>query len=69
MALSVSETCFVLGISRSTVYRMFQQGRLRGVHIGRRVLVPVAEIERLIESSGGQAPTWIATEQADVSIL
>lgn len=52
LTLSVRETCAALGVSRSTVYRLLKDERLRSVHIGRRVLIPVSEIRRLIGPNG-----------------
>ncbi|MGF1668196.1 MAG: helix-turn-helix domain-containing protein [Acidimicrobiia bacterium] len=56
VALSVTETCCALGVSRSTVYRLINDGRLRPVHLGRRVLIPLSELDRLM-SSGKPDPT------------
>lgn len=41
------------GIAHSTAYEMIGEGRLRVVHIGRRVFVPRAEIARIV--AGGEA--------------
>jgi excisionase family DNA binding protein len=35
------------GISRSTLYRLIQAGHIRPVKIGRRLMIPASEIERL----------------------
>ena len=37
-------------LKRSSVYQLIQQGRIRTVHIGRRVFVPSSEIDRYIAS-------------------
>jgi excisionase family DNA binding protein len=49
VAYSVAETCEMLGISRSTVYRLIARRQLRRVHLGRRALIPATEIIRLME--------------------
>lgn len=36
-----------IGVSERTIIRMIADGRLRSIRIGRRVLVPLSEIERL----------------------
>ena len=38
----------ILGLSRSTFYRLEAANRIRFVRIGRRTLVPATEIERLL---------------------
>jgi len=38
------------GISRDLLYRLENRGELRMVRVGRRVMVPATEIERLIEA-------------------
>ena len=39
----------VLGISRSSFYRLEGAGKIRLVRIGRRTLIPADEIERLVK--------------------
>lgn len=54
-AVNISETAKLLGISRDLVYQLIHEGRLRAVSVGkRRRLVPLSEIERLLED-GNQA--------------
>jgi excisionase family DNA binding protein len=47
-ALSVQETARAVGVSRATVYRLIEQGRLVTLKIGARRLVPVAAIDALL---------------------
>lgn len=44
--ISVRQAHQRLGISRSTFYELVGQGRIPVAHLGRRVLVPVAEVDR-----------------------
>ncbi len=46
--LTVSETAEMLRCSESLIYAQLKDGRLRGVKVGRRRLIPSAEIEKLI---------------------
>lgn len=46
-ARSVKEACETLGISRSTLYRLAAERRIRFIHIGSRTLVPEKELDRL----------------------
>ncbi|MGH8923242.1 MAG: helix-turn-helix domain-containing protein [Acidimicrobiia bacterium] len=57
-AYSVKETCELLGVSRSTLYRLIGQRLLRRVHLGRRTLIPAEEITRLL---GPNTPADIAS--------
>jgi excisionase family DNA binding protein len=46
--LTVGETAELLRCSESLIYAQLKDGRLRGVKVGRRRLIPSAEIDRLI---------------------
>lgn len=48
LALTIEETCEALTISKPTFYELVGQGRLRTVMLGRRRVVPVSEVERLL---------------------
>ncbi|MGO9543430.1 MAG: helix-turn-helix domain-containing protein [Rhodomicrobium sp.] len=48
-ALRIKDAAQAYGISRSLIYKMMGDGRLRTVKIGRRRLIPVAAIEALLE--------------------
>ena len=47
LAYSLAESEAVSGLSRSTLYRLIDAGKLRTVQRGRRRLVPSSELERL----------------------
>lgn len=47
---SISESAIELGVSRDTVRRLVRKGKIRGVRVGRRLLVPQVELDRLIAS-------------------
>lgn len=53
--LTVAETAEMLRCSESLIYAQLKDGRLRGVMVGRRRLVPATEINRIIESGGAAA--------------
>jgi excisionase family DNA binding protein len=55
-AYSVMETCELLGVSRSTLYRLIARHVLRRVHLGRRTLIPADEITRLLEPVDPRVP-------------
>jgi excisionase family DNA binding protein len=45
-----------LGLGRDTTYALVREGRLRAIHVGRRVLVPVTELVDFVarETSNGE---------------
>lgn len=47
--LSISDTAKVLGVGRSKLYALINEGSLETVTVGRRRLVVVASIERFVE--------------------
>ena len=47
-AYPIPEAAFLLGISRSGLYALIDNGTLRRLHIGRRALIPAVEIDRLV---------------------
>jgi excisionase family DNA binding protein len=47
--LSVKETCTLLGISRRTVYRMFDRGELKKGKAGTRTLIKRSEVDKLFK--------------------
>ena len=49
LAFNIAETCAALGISRPTFYAMVERGELHPVRAGRRVFIPLRDLERLLE--------------------
>jgi excisionase family DNA binding protein len=47
-ARRIPEACRILGVSRSTMYRLAAQSQIRLVRIGGRTLVPESELDRLV---------------------
>ena len=52
---SIRETASALGLGRSTIYRMINEGQLEKVNLGRRALVRVSSIEALAANGSPQA--------------
>ena len=46
---TVTETAALLGIGRSSAYEAVRSGKIPTLKIGKRVLVPRAALERLLE--------------------
>jgi excisionase family DNA binding protein len=52
---SVEEAAKILGISRNTAYDAVRSGQVPTVKIGRRLLVPRAALERMLENAAPAA--------------
>ena len=50
---TVDEASKILGISRNAAYQAAKTGELPVVKIGKRLLVPVKALDRLLEAVGG----------------
>ncbi len=50
LTLSVEEAGRVLGIGRNKAYEAARTGQIPTIRIGKRILVPVAALERMLES-------------------
>jgi excisionase family DNA binding protein len=50
LLLGVRDAARRLGIGRDSAYAAIRERRLRAIRVGRRVLVPVAELERFVET-------------------
>ena len=48
MAMSPRDAARAIGISRSSLYRLIKQGRIRTVKLGSRTLVPTSALAELI---------------------
>jgi excisionase family DNA binding protein len=48
LAYSIAEAAAMLGVGRTLAYAMAQSGELPTVRLGRRVVVPRAQLEQLL---------------------
>ena len=62
---SVKEAQQCTSLSRATLYRLHDEGRLRFVKIGRRVVIPASELLRLVEH--GEGDRLVTKTQSDHS--
>ena len=60
LTLTVEEAAATLGISRAFAYEAVRRGEIPSIKIGRRVLVPRAALQKLLEP--GEAPPALTTE-------
>jgi excisionase family DNA binding protein len=49
VAYGIREAANVLGISRSSVYKLIKEKQLSVVKLGKRALIPIREIQALID--------------------
>ena len=52
LTMSVEEAAIALGISRTFAYEAVARGEIPCIGIGKRILVPIAGLNRLLESAG-----------------
>jgi excisionase family DNA binding protein len=55
-ALSVKEFAQVTGLSEDSAWRQIQCGHVKVFRLGRRVLVPVSELQRLLGEAAPHKP-------------
>jgi excisionase family DNA binding protein len=48
-AVNIAQAAELLGVHPHTVNALIDQGQLYAVKVGRRYLIPVAEVERFLE--------------------
>lgn len=51
LALSINDAAKTLGLGRTSIYAMISDGRLTTFKVGRRTLVRMESIRRLIDAS------------------
>lgn len=52
LAISINDTAKVLGLGRTSIYAMIGEGKLEAFKLGRRTLVRVESIRRLVDAQG-----------------
>ncbi len=50
---TIEEAAEVLGVGRNTAYEAARRGEIPSIRLGRRILVPKAALERMLESGNG----------------
>lgn len=49
IATSINDTAKALGLGRTSIYLLIREGRLETIKLGRRTLVRIASIRRLLD--------------------
>lgn len=52
LAISIKDAATALGLGRTSIYAMIADGRLEAFKVGRRTLVTMASIRRLVSKQG-----------------
>ena len=50
LTVTIPRACQITGLGRSTIYRLFDDGKLQRLKSGTRTLIRVDDLERYIES-------------------
>jgi excisionase family DNA binding protein len=53
LTLTVREALRATGLGRTTLYKLIDSGRVRRVKIGKRVLIPFDDLQKLIAPEAG----------------
>ena len=43
-----------LGIGRDSMYKLINEKNIRSIRVGRRIVIPVVELERFLEREAGK---------------
>ena len=65
LVFSVDEARKQLGLSRGLMYEAVRTGQVPSVRIGRRILIPRASLERLLEGANGQNEVLATLEKPE----
>lgn len=55
LAVTVPKAAGMLGLGRTKTWELVRRGRLRSLRVGKRVLVPVRELERFLTEAMAEA--------------
>jgi len=63
LAMSVTEAARMLGISRGLAYELVHRGELPVIQLGRRLVVPIVALERLVAAASPLTSGELDTEE------
>jgi len=52
LSVGVADAAKALGVSKSFLYKLVAEGKLKTIHIGKRHIVPVSEMHAFLERCG-----------------
>ena len=50
-AFNIKQACAYVGLSRSSIYKLFEAGRLQRIKVGKRVLILRKQLDELLQNS------------------
>ncbi len=50
LTVTIPQACEITGLGRSTIYRLFEDGKLQRIKAGTRTLIKMDDLEAYIES-------------------
>lgn len=53
LTYTVGEAALALGVSRRHAYQLVARGALPSLRLGRRLVVPIRAVEKLLDQTGG----------------
>ena len=65
LTFTVHEVAGMLGVSSRLIYEEIQRGNIAAIMIGKRRVIPKAEVERLV---GSLEPSTRSTRESDVEV-
>lgn len=54
LCVTVPEAAEMLGISRNFAYQLVREGKLPSIRFGKRILIPIAALKKMLEEGGVQ---------------
>jgi len=66
IAIDVQEAARVTSLSTHTLRLYIRQKKLRAVHVGRRVVIPVAELHKLVTEGIDPAPSDLRKQEGRI---
>jgi excisionase family DNA binding protein len=67
LALTVREAAAALGVGKDAIYKAINRGELRAVRLGGTLLVPQAELDRMLGVASSPEPMAIAALLREVA--
>ena len=54
LCVTVPEAAEMLGMSRNFAYQLVREGKLPSIRFGKRILIPIAALTKMVEEGGVQ---------------